>query len=133
MKPILALAVLCLAAACQRTPSPNHFSEEALIRIGSVTVTPADLEHHLQTHFDGRNDEPAREQALKVLGRRAQLEQAAIDAGLNHDPAVRAEVSRILAGSFKEREQASLPAAIPEDRLRELFADQASQLSLIHI
>lgn len=97
-----------------------------LLRVGSVAVQQADLDYQLKENHGGRHDAQTRQQALDELAERARLVQAALDAGLDRDPLVRAEISRLLAARLKEqsltprlREVAATP--VPESRLRELY------------
>ena len=94
----------------------------ALVEVGSISVSQADLDHHLKEQQDGR-----REDALEELGSRAQMVQAALDEGLQHEPEVRAELARVLINRLKEKHlfpqlKAAAESEIPESRLRELYA-----------
>jgi hypothetical protein len=97
-----------------------------VLTVGSIVVEPADLDYQLKQTQGGRNDEETRRKALDELATRAQLAQAALDAGLEHDPVVRAEIGRVLASRLKEKTlvpllQAAAATPIPESRLRELY------------
>jgi hypothetical protein len=77
-----------------------------------------------KTHASA-GDAGAKRKALDELVSRAQFAQAALDANLDRDPVVRAEIARVLASRLKE--QTLLPrfkemsAPIPEPRLHELY------------
>lgn len=110
-------------------PSPQ--TDPALFKIGSITVSESDLTHHLKEQEAGRTDEATRKKALKELAGRAQLVQASLDANLDRDPFVRAEIARILANRFKEQilfpKLKSISAPLPEARLRELYQANESR------
>lgn len=98
----------------------------ALVTVGSISVSQADLDHYLKEQQGGPGEE-ARREALEELGSRAQMVQAAIDEGLHQEPEVRAELARVLSNRLKEKHlfpqlKAAAEAEIPETRLRELFA-----------
>jgi len=104
-------------------PATNR--EGALFRVGSIVVYQADLNRELEERHASPGDEGAKRKALDELVTRAQFAQAALDANLDRDPVVRAEIARALASRLKE--QTLLPrlkeisAPIPEPRLRELY------------
>lgn len=111
-------------AASPASPPP---AAAGLLTVGSITVEQADLDYHLKEAHGGRADEQTRRKALEELASRAQLAQAALDADLIRDPAVRADVARILAGRLKEKSlvpvlKAAAATPIPEVRLRELYS-----------
>ncbi|NIP93221.1 MAG: hypothetical protein GWO24_07095, partial [Akkermansiaceae bacterium] len=104
--------------------------EGELFRIGSIVVTEADLSHHLRERHNSRNDEQARQDALDDLVKRARFAQAALDAGLADDPAVRDQVGRLLASRLRETELGPMletQQEIPEERLRELYQEQIAR------
>lgn len=138
-RPVL-LVMCAVIAAC----GPKHRDEAkpaaattadasgALLSVGSITVSQADLDYQLKDSHGGRNDEETRRVALGELASRAQLAQAALDAGLRDDPMVRAELARVLANRLKEKNllpQLEAAAAAPpsEARLRELYAAEESR------
>ena len=101
------IVVLLAVGACRPGPanveSPaTSESEGVLLRVGSVTVTQADLDYQLREKHDGRDDAATRELALEELTRRAQVAQAALEAGMNEDPVVRAEMTRLLGARLRE-------------------------------
>lgn len=104
-------------------------TDPPLFQVGSITVSESDLAHHLKEQEAGRTDEATRKKALKELTGRAQLVQASLDADLDRDPFIRAEMARILANRFKEQmlfpKLKSIAPPLPEARLRELY--QANQ------
>lgn len=133
---ILILALACGMSACgpQKTSVPTGTApagETPILQVGSITVSEADLTQHLKEQEAGRKDEATRKAALKELTSRARLVQAALDANLDHDPAVRAEMARILANRFKEQKLVptlkSIAAPLPEARLRELYKANESR------
>ncbi len=116
------------AVSCKPSPKKETVTEtenSGLLRVGSEVVTQADLDYQLKEKHDSRNDDATRSQALAELAERARYSQAARDAGLDRDPATRAEIARILAARLRETEleakirEANLP--VPETRLRELY------------
>ncbi|NQU39645.1 MAG: peptidyl-prolyl cis-trans isomerase [Lentisphaerae bacterium] len=120
------LALVTLAIGCSRKsePSAPDHSPTALVRIGSVTIEPADLKHLLTEKYSARTDPTTRDAALTELVRRAQMVQAALDAGLQSDPIVRAELGRLLEARLRETKlapQIKVIADIPEARLRECY------------
>ena len=110
------------------SPAPE---KDALVRVGSIVLYQTDLDHELAEKHAARTDEVARKKALDELVRRAQLAQAALDAGLDRHPAVRAQVARSLAARLREEKLAprlkELTVPIPEARLRELYAANESR------
>ncbi len=136
---ILACILAGLAASlasCSRKEGPAPYSGPPaqpgqLLRAGSIIVTEADLEQQLKDQHTGRNDEAARRRGLEELAARAQMAQAALDAGLGNDPIVRAEIARVLASRLKETALSpklkELAAPVSESRLRELYEAQESR------
>lgn len=127
-----ALAFLLVAVSCKQAaeePSREAAPPEnttALLRVGSVLITEADLAYHLRENHASRTDADTRKKALAELGRRASFTQAALDGGLENDPLTRAEIARILTSRLKEtvltpklKELAA--KKIPESRLREIY------------
>lgn len=106
-------------------------TDPALFKVGSITVSESDLTHHLKEQEAGRTDEATRKKALTELTGRAQLVQASLDANLDRDPVVRAEIARILVNRFKEQRLVpklkSISAPLPEARLRELYQANESR------
>lgn len=141
MKPLTTSAALvCLLAlvACRHAPVEQSNKAAppedpaALLRVGRVTITQADLDYQMREHHGGRNDADTRQQALDELARRASITQAALEAGLDADPAGRAEMARILAARLKEvtlapRLKAAAAATVPPARLREIYEAQADR------
>lgn len=130
---ILALGVLLNVVSCQRettrqTASPSSGGNDGvLLRVGSLSVTQADLDHHL-----GGNPGMSREAALASLAERASLTQAALDEGLQNDPVARDEISRILSSRLRETRldpqlRSIANEAIPESRLREIYESRKDQ------
>lgn len=123
-------ALILAVSACGPKPKPAAAAREdagGLLRVGSITVTQADLDYQLKESHGGRNDEETRSKALDELAGRARFAQAALDADLKSDPMVRAEVARVLSNRLKEKTlypklKEAAAAAIPESRLRELYA-----------
>ena len=108
------------------TPPPEQRTDE-LFRVGSIVIHETDLTHHLKEHHGGRADEKTRQKALDDLVRRTQFAHEAIEAGLADDPALNAEMNRLLEIRLREsRLNTLLKAAeeIPEERLRELYQGQ---------
>lgn len=131
-KPVL-LALAAVVAACGQKheeatrPAAARQAEGVLLKVGSITVTQADLDYQIKENHGGHTDEATRRQALDELAGRARLTQAALDADLEHDPQVRAEIARVLTNRLKEKSllpglQAAAAAPIPESRLRELYS-----------
>ncbi len=125
------LWLLVGAVSCHQPVETDVHHPESLLRVGSVVVTEADVEHYLQTHLDGREDSQAREKAMQRLASQARFVQAALDAKLDQDPLVRAEFARILAGRYRELKKtdqmARSRANITEDRLKELYHEDISR------
>jgi hypothetical protein len=130
------LAGAALLAACNpkpvSDPSPPSTREEgALFRVGSIVVYQSDLDRELQEKRATPGDEAARKAVLDELTTRAQLSQAALDAHLDRDPAVRAQIARALTSRLKEQTLVprlkEMSAPIPEPRLRELYQAGATR------
>ena len=131
------LAVVPALSACGPKPkvaandAPPSEQAGALLRVGSLTIYQSDLDYQLKESHGGRGDAATRQQALDELTGRARSSQAALDAGLDRDPAVRAEIARVLAGRLKETTLAprlkELAAAVPEARLREMYAAEVAR------
>lgn len=123
--------VCCESPSEGGKPKPEAQAEGELLRVGSVSITQADLDYQLKEKHQGRSDEATRKQALDELAERARFSQAALDAGLEDDPVARAEIARILAARIKETAlYPKLKAAaepVPETRLRELYESQAAR------
>lgn len=125
------LVALLLLASCkdsQEEVSGNVSTpdEAWLLRVGSEVVTEADLEYHLNERYEGRPDEATRKFALGELAKRAQYAQAAVDAGLADDAAVKAEVARILRNRFREemlfpKVKELVDSRISEEHLLDLY------------
>ncbi|MCX6875770.1 MAG: peptidylprolyl isomerase [Verrucomicrobia bacterium] len=133
----IVLAIVVAGVSCGQKPKAAATGTAAaavagavpagtLMRVGSITVCQADLDLQLQEKHAGRSDDGARQQALDELAVTAQFTQAALDEGLDHDPVVRAEIARILSNRLREKalfaSHQALSAAVPESRLRELYA-----------
>ncbi|MES2474662.1 MAG: peptidyl-prolyl cis-trans isomerase [Verrucomicrobiota bacterium] len=138
--PILLLACLLAAVSCKpetpatqvATPPPSAADVGVLVRVGSVSVTEADLALLLEEKYNGRTDAESRQSALDELTDRARLTQAAYDAGIADDAIARAEIARILSTRLREKELglrlAQIASAeIPEARLREIYESQKDQ------
>ena len=132
LRRLACLAFLVAVVSCDPAPKKSALSEEGvLLEVGSVEITQADLDYHLQEKHSGRMDEEARRKALDELAERARFTQAARDAGLDDDPLARAEIARILTTRLKEKllypklKEAAVP--VPEARLRELYESEASR------
>ncbi len=137
LRPFL-LVLLAVVSACspkhgnQAKPAAAGKEAGALLTVGSITVDQADLDYQLKESHGGRNDEETRREALGELAGRAQFAQAALDAGLQHDPVVRAEVARVLANRLKEKNlfpllKTAAASEISESRLHELYAAEESR------
>jgi hypothetical protein len=124
--------VLLAASSCERTEEVDSSVDgssvkgEVLLRVGSETVTEADLQYFLTKKYGSNAMPGAQEEAFAILARRAQLTSAASAAGLRDDPVFRAEVARLLIK--RHREQALDPdlkrlarTPIPEAELRERY------------
>lgn len=103
-----------------------------LLEVGSITVTEADLDHELKVNFGGRTDETSRREAIAGISHRARMVQAALDGKLHDDPAVRAELARVLANRLKEKDlipglKAAAAEEIPEATLRQLYTANQSR------
>lgn len=136
-RPIL-LVLFTLVSACgpkqkdEVKVAPAAADSGVLLTVGSIKVDQADLVYQLKESHGEHRDEESRKKALAELASRAQLAQAALDAGLQHDPVVRAEFARILANRLKEKElsprlKSAAEAKIPETRLRELYNEDLSR------
>ena len=129
------LALLFLSASCAREqapepPPPAEPKEDALARVGSLTIYQTDLDHHLAEKYSGRTDVQTREVALRDLVRRARFAQAGLDAGLARDPVVRAEMARLLEARLREQQlypRIKALADIPEARLREIYEEEGAR------
>lgn len=136
---LVVLGIAVAAVSCQPDEDQNESAgadgssdpEGALAQIGSFILTESDLDLHLQEAHSGSSDEAARKSALDALVKRARFAQAALDADLDEDPVVRAEIARILSNRYRETvlfpkfKEAATP--IPEARLRELYAAEQSR------
>lgn len=110
---------------------PSSSADPALFTVGSMTISQSDLDLYLQEHHEGRKDPATQKLALTQLAERAQLAQAAKDDGLEQDPAVRAEVARVLSTRFKEKHlQQEIKAIgsqeIPDQVLKEIYQKNES-------
>ena len=130
IKYLAVLAVLGALAACNsktatETAKPAPHEQGEVLRVGSLVVYQTDLDQQLQQQHAGRSDDATRKKALEQLAARAQFAQAALDAGLDRDPLVRAEIANILASRLRETtlnpRLKELTAAVPQARLRELY------------
>lgn len=124
------LAFFVFVAACSRKgedhkATPAGREEGALFRLESIVVYEADLKRELEERHASPGDKEARKKALDDLVTRAQLAQAALDANLDRDPAVRAQMAHALATRLKEQKLIprlkEISGPIPEQRLRELY------------
>ena len=140
MRRITQLALLAMVpalSACGPKPkdaakdSPPPEQEGALMRVGSLTIYQSDLDYQLKDGHGGHGDAAICQRALDELTDRARCSQAALDAGLDRDPAVRADIARVLEGRLKETTLAprlkELTAAVPEARRREIYAAEAAR------
>lgn len=131
----LAVALVVALTACgpkTKTETQPPETSGTLVIVGSISIDQHDLDHHLQESHAGRSDEQTRRKALEELTLRAQHTQAALDADLHNDPAVRAEIARIPTNAYRQeflapelKELATQP--IPEARLRELYQENESR------
>ena len=133
-KRALVWALIAAAVSCSpkpkdaaKPPAPAAPAEPSgLVRVGSVVITEADLDYQLKKIPAAKIDAEARSKALDELTQRARMVQAALDADLDQDPEVRAEIARVLTNRFKQQKSNQSPASavpeIPEARLRELYA-----------
>jgi hypothetical protein len=136
-RPFLVALVLAAVSCHRETAAPAARtapadSADALVRVGSETITREDVEHRVKENHGGRDDEATRRTALAELTKQAAFVQAARDAGLAADPTARAEISRILASRLRETEleprlKELASAEIPAARLRELYAARKSR------
>jgi hypothetical protein len=131
---LLPLLFLAIASCGQGTKKETKVPDEpgVLLSVGSIFIYQKDLDQQLKENHGGRTDEETRRKALEELTLRAQHVQAALDADLDNDPAVRAEIARVLTNSYREkilapqlREIAAQPIA--ESRLRELYQANESR------
>ena len=135
---VAAFAFVLAAASCKKSEpavtAPPAEDGEVLIRIGSIVIYQGDLDYHLKEKHDGRSDEAIREPALTELSERARFAQAALDADLDRDPLVRAEIARLLASRLREAElfpklRAAAATPISEERLREIHDSQSARFA----
>jgi hypothetical protein len=133
---LLASLVLALLPACKQErkqepePAPPASAPGALLSVGSISVFQSDLDYQLKEKHAGRTGDEPRREALAELANRAQLAQAALDAGLQNDPVVRAEIARVLASRLKEINlvpELKAATAPSEARLREIYAANESR------
>ncbi|MGJ8640234.1 MAG: peptidylprolyl isomerase [Opitutaceae bacterium] len=129
---VLSMLVLLAIVACRPAAEDTLEAEEGeLARVGSIRILQSDLDYHLQEKYGSRADPSSKKQALDVLIKRAQIQKAALDAGLDKDPLVRAEVSRILSNRLRETQlYPKVEAAytsITDDHLRELYEAQSDR------
>lgn len=131
---VLALCIVLPACSPKRGNdlAPRAGNEAgALFRVGSIVVYQTDLNRELEEKHIGAGDAVGGKKALAELITRAQFAQAALEANLDRDPVVRAQMARVLASRLKE--QTLLPrlkamaAPIPEPRLRELYETGVSR------
>jgi len=134
----LLLVMAVVLSACDRVGKNETGSRTSgektgsLLEVGEVQVDQADLDYHLKENHGGQNDEETRRKALDELANRARFVQAALDANLQNDPLVRAEMARLLENRLKEKSlspalQAAASDPVSEARLRELYAAQESR------
>jgi hypothetical protein len=125
---LLVGALFVLPSCCRKgAPTAATTAESALARVGSVTITPEDLDYYLKDKYAGRTDVNTRQLALTALVERAQFAQAALDAGLGKHPVVRQEMARLLESQLREQQLFPMIKAagqIPEARLRERYQAQ---------
>ena len=131
---LLTFFTLAALVSCKAPDSKNPASssprEDELFRVGSTVVYQSDLDHWLKEHHPNRPPLEARQAALDELVKRARFTQAALDAGLADDPALRDEVSRLLAGRLNTTQL--MPAIkarqeIPAERLRALYQEEIAR------
>ncbi len=101
----------------------------ALLRVGSVNITAADVDYQLKERHAGRTDGKSRQVAIAELTDQARFTQAALDAGMDQDPAARAEIARILVSQLKENQlspklKAIASGSVADSRLREIYDSQ---------
>ena len=128
------LCLLVTLSSCRDTGSttesstpPQEQRTDELFRVGSIVIHETDLTHHLKEHHGGRADEKTRQKALNDLVRRTQFAHEAIEAGLADDPALNAEMNRLLEIRLRESRLNTLlreAEEISEERLRELYEGQ---------
>lgn len=122
--------LLMFGLSCGDGPKTDLDELGVVTRVGSVTIYEKDVDHLLADKFDGRTDDRTRAAALDQLVHQAHYVQAALEAGLDGDAVVRAEVARLLESRLREQElNPKLKAAsdIPESRLRELYEAAGSR------
>ncbi|GAA5122000.1 hypothetical protein GCM10023212_18080 [Luteolibacter yonseiensis] len=134
---LAAFVLLALLPSCGREesarsgPAPSKPDPKSLFSVGSISVLQSDLDLHLKEKHPGRTGDDSRKQALAELATRAQLAQAALDAGLQDDPVVRSEIARVLGSRLKEIQlspELKTAAATPsESRLREIYTANESR------
>lgn len=115
LKKIFHLLILFTLASC----APDTKTEPTTW----IAPNPSDIKYYLE-----ENPNATPEDARKELEHRAKWAQAALNAGLDKDPVVRAEFARVLASRLREtqlfpklKEAAATP--IPESRLREIYEE----------
>jgi hypothetical protein len=121
---LIAAAVSCGPKPKEAAKPPAPAEPSGLVRVGSVVITEADLDYQLKKIPAAKIDAEARNKALDELTQRARMVQAALDADLDQDPEVRAEIARVLTNRYKQQAHQSPASAvpeIPEARLRELY------------
>lgn len=137
---LLAAVVTMALLACkpkqesEATAPPSASTDVVLFTVGSMNVYQSDLDHDLKERHDGRKDEAAKKIALAALVERAQMAQAAKEVGLENDPVVRAELSRVLATRYKEQTlndeiKAIGLQEIPEARLKEIYLQESARFA----
>lgn len=132
--PMLILGCVVALAACGKkkedadtsAPEPDATSsqEGELFRVGSVAVYESDLKRRISEHYRGNENEISRKKATQDLIERARFVQAALDAKIDKDPAVREEFGRILEGRLRETvliPQLEKALEVSDERLRELY------------
>jgi hypothetical protein len=115
---ILVFILTCIS--CRKEPVA-----EIEKKVG-LEVTEADLQYYINDKYEGEHTEEFEKLAMDDLAGKARFVRAALDAGLDEDPVVRAEVARVLISRLREtqlfpklKEAASTP--VPEARLREIY------------
>jgi PPIC-type PPIASE domain len=122
---LFAFVTACSRKGTDNKSAPAGHENGTLFRVGSTIVYEADLNRELEERHAAPGDKAARTKALDELVTRAQVAEAALAANLDRDPAVRAQMARVLATRY--REQNLLPrlkemsSPIPEPMLRELY------------
>ena len=125
-------------AGCRRNVAPpvtplSEHHESGLVRVGTLTITREDLDFLITEKYAGSPEDSVREKAMAELVSRARFAQAALDAGMLHDPIVRSELARLLGARLREQKLA--PAirasreAIPESRLRECYTEAGARFA----